>query len=161
MRLNLHDIAARIDAHLKRFEADKSGVNRDRGRGPSGLSWESRGRPFYRAGASAAGRYVYVRYVSYQGLSRLKRGEALAYLAWLDAGNVGTYAEQQREAAEVLCAGRHAALHMEAKQAEEFGRTVQLYRVACECGYRGCWLSSAEMAEQSHARHAEQQGGDR
>lgn len=83
--VKLRDIAAKIGAHLKRFEADKLGVNKDdRGDG-TGC------RPYYIAGAGVAGRYVWVRYVSYQGAQHLTREEALAYLAWLDAGNVGRH----------------------------------------------------------------------
>ena len=39
-------------------------------------------------------------YVSYQGEASLKKAEAEAYLAWLDAGNVGRHYEQQRSAKE-------------------------------------------------------------
>lgn len=91
-REKLADIAARINAHLKRFEADKDGVNKDdRGDGMGH-------RPFYHSGSGAAGRYVWVRYVSYQGGAHLAREEALTYLDWLDAGNVGTHYAMRRAA---------------------------------------------------------------
>lgn len=55
---------------------------------------------------------------------------------------------------------RHAPLFMETKQGEHpealgTSYVMQLYRVACACRIRGCWYSSAEQAEQAHARHAE------
>lgn len=85
------ELASKINAYLKRFEADKSGVNKpytDGGR--KGLV------PYYNAGAYAAGGRVLVIYVSYQGRTGLTIAEAEAYLAWLDAGNVGRHFEQQQ-----------------------------------------------------------------
>lgn len=77
----LRDIAAGIDAHLRRFEADPN-INT--------LSMK-RTLAYYHARARVAGRYVGVMYVSYQDWCRLTRDEAEAYLAWLDAGNVGQH----------------------------------------------------------------------
>lgn len=79
--MKTQEIAARISKHLKRFEADstinvKQDVRID--------------RPYYNATVTA-GNGVYVTYISYQGSTRLTRDEAAAYLAWLDAGNVGTH----------------------------------------------------------------------
>ncbi len=88
----IDEIGDRIHAHLDRFEKDPK-INVVRG-GP--------GKPgegtlnFYHVNAWGAGRYVGVRYVSYQGGSMLKKDEAAAYLAWLDAGNIGTHYDQQR-----------------------------------------------------------------
>ena len=75
--MTLTEIAARIDAHLKRFEA----VPLAR---------------YYFARAYRAGKYVLVTYVTYRGHSSLTRSEALAYLAWLDSGKIGTHWESQR-----------------------------------------------------------------
>lgn len=86
----LTEIAERINAHLKRFEADPDINHRD-GR-PGGL------QPYYKANARRTGRFVRVTYVSFQGHPTLTRDEALAYLAWLDAGHVGRHWKQQREA---------------------------------------------------------------
>jgi len=83
----LDEIAAKINTHLKRFEADKK-INR------TDPTYKT--RPYYWAGSSSTGRRVRVCYVSYQGGTNLTRDEALAYLAWLDAGNVGTHYKQQR-----------------------------------------------------------------
>lgn len=84
----LTQIAKRIDEHLDRFEADITGVNK---------KCEKYGvYPYYRASAYRAGNRVAVTYVSYQGSTTLKKDEALEYLAWLDAGNVGRHYEQQR-----------------------------------------------------------------
>lgn len=80
----LREIAARISAHLKRFEADKTINAVDPSR-------KMAIPPYHQAGAVASGRWVYVRYVSFQGNANLSRSDAERYLAWLDAGNVGTH----------------------------------------------------------------------
>lgn len=77
------EIATRIGAHLHRFEADPeiNKVNKEYGT-----------RHYYVAGAWAASPgWIGVRYVSYQGSTNLCKREAEKYLAWLDAGNVGTH----------------------------------------------------------------------
>lgn len=91
--MKLAEIAERINAHLKRFEKDPK---------TNPLDPKYKTRPFYVASASApkGARTVAVLYVCYQGASKLDREDALAYLAWLDAGNVGRHYEQQREAKE-------------------------------------------------------------
>jgi len=71
------EIAARIDAHLKRFEADLAPL--------APMS------PYWHANAHAAHGWIYVCYVSYQGYSALRKADALAYLEWLDAGYVGRH----------------------------------------------------------------------
>jgi len=49
-------------------------------------------RPYYGAGAwYSGGSKLGVRYISYQSQTFLTRSEAEAYLAWLDAGNVGRH----------------------------------------------------------------------
>lgn len=80
----LEVIAARINAHLQRFEADKeiNAIPPDRRLGIP---------PYCRPSAVASGRFVYVCYVSFQGQVHLNRIDANRYLAWLDAGNVGTH----------------------------------------------------------------------
>lgn len=78
----LAEIAARIDAHLKRFEKDPV-INASVVKGGR--------RPYYGAGAGVAGAYVSVTYISYQGSTTFDRDEAERYLAWLDAGNVGPH----------------------------------------------------------------------
>lgn len=90
--LKLKEIAARINAHLKRFEADRE-INKP---GPP-VNGHQQLHPYYHANAGYhGGRYVRVLYISFQGSSTLTRDEAVAYLAWLDAGNVGTHFKQQR-----------------------------------------------------------------
>lgn len=88
---SLAELGELIDAHLKRFEAaDEKKHPKDSDR-----------RHFWQAGAHAAkgARFVYVRYISYQGSSHLTREQATRYLAWLDAGNVGRHFEAFREKA--------------------------------------------------------------
>ena len=78
----LGEIASRIDAHLKRFAVDPA-INKIAGRhGEAG---------YYHSSAYTAGRYVRVRYVSYRNTVSLSKPAALAYLAWLDDGNVGKH----------------------------------------------------------------------
>lgn len=76
----LQEIAASIKAHLKRFEASPT-VNVE----------VNMRKPYYFANAWRSGRYVAVVYVSYQSPRCMEKTEALAYLTWLDAGNVGTH----------------------------------------------------------------------
>jgi hypothetical protein len=82
--LKLSEIADRIDAHLKRFEASGA-INKSVRRNRVDT------RPYCDACAYSIGRYVFVRYVSYQGATSMKRDEAEKYLAWLDSGNVGKH----------------------------------------------------------------------
>jgi hypothetical protein len=87
--MKLGEIAERIDAHLKRFERDKE-VNAPVKHNAMSL------RPFFNASAFAAGRYVCVKYISYQATQSLSKSDAGKYLAWLDAGNVGRHYEALR-----------------------------------------------------------------
>jgi hypothetical protein len=86
----LTEIAARIRAHLKRFEADPA-INK--------LDPHYRTRTYYCVNAYRGGRYVSVSYVNYQGATALERERAERYLAWLDAGNVGTHWECEKQEA--------------------------------------------------------------
>jgi len=61
---------------LKRMEADPKINN------PTWL---------YSTGAHAAGSKVNVAYIRYQGSSHISKADALAYLEWLDGGNVGDH----------------------------------------------------------------------
>lgn len=80
-RPTLKELAARISAHLTRFEWDPT-INRR----VQGL------QPYYRAGAwYTGGAKILVKYIAYQHGTYLTRTEAEAYLTWLDAGNVGTH----------------------------------------------------------------------
>lgn len=89
-RMSMKELAARISAHLARFEADPK-INAPIQRDTMELL------PFYNAGTYyGRGAKIGVRYISYQGHSSLSRDEALAYLEWLDAGNVGKHQDQQR-----------------------------------------------------------------
>jgi hypothetical protein len=82
--MKLAEIAQRIDAHLRRFEHDKS-INKDISKEGTGLHL------YYDAGAGASGRFVHVTYVRYREPNHLTREQATAYLDWLDAGNIGTH----------------------------------------------------------------------
>jgi hypothetical protein len=83
--VTLTEIAEKIDAHLKRLEADTDGFN-------SWIDGKTNGhRPFYFAGACRVGAYVHVCYVIYQGGRTLTKAQAAEYLAWLDAGNEGSH----------------------------------------------------------------------
>lgn len=82
--MTLQEIAAQIDAHLTRFERDPK-------TNPVDPKYHT--MPFYCASAHAPprARTVAVVYVAYQGDRKLDREQAERYLAWLDAGNVGTH----------------------------------------------------------------------
>lgn len=80
----LAEIAERILAHLKRIEKDLKLNPRRR---PGGLL------DYYNVNCFPAGARIEIVYVSYQGWSYISKVEALAYLAWLDAGNVGKHWE--------------------------------------------------------------------
>jgi len=86
--MKLKEIAGKIHQHLKRFEADAT-INAAIKRGGGSLSLS----PYYQAGSYATGKYVGVWYVSFHGTSYLTKQEAIRYLAWLDAGNVGRHYE--------------------------------------------------------------------
>lgn len=78
----LAEIAKRISEHLRRFEADKNGVNKENAQGL---------RPYYSSMSWASGSRVGVCYVSFQGREFLTKADASKYLAWLDAGNIGRH----------------------------------------------------------------------
>lgn len=85
--MKLDEIASRIKNHLVRLAEDKEWNRTTHG---SSIIWY--------AGVCRAGRFVMVRYVSYQDDNHITKQEAEAYLAWLDAGNKGRHWDQQREA---------------------------------------------------------------
>ena len=85
--MKLAEIAAGINAHLKRFEADPK-LNPPAGKYGNSL--------YYHARAYVGGRWVYVAYVSYHGSSNLSKADAERYLDWLNAGNIGRHWEALR-----------------------------------------------------------------
>lgn len=91
------ELAEKIREHLARFEADPV-INAERFFEHNGER-KSKGIPFFHANAYyPGGPRIGVVYVSYQGSTNLTRDEAEAYLAWLDAGNVGTHFRMKHEA---------------------------------------------------------------
>lgn len=100
--MKLADIAERINVHLQRMEHDPVlNPNREFVDG----EWRETGDPrrgtkrFYQSWSGPAGSRVRVTYVSYQGALMLRKEEAAAYLAWLDAGNNGTHHNMRSSAA--------------------------------------------------------------
>jgi hypothetical protein len=87
--MTLTEIAKEIGEYLKRFESDKT-INK--------INKRFHTSEYYHAHAYRGGRYVRVTYVSYQGASSLTKEEALKYLEWLRAGNVGRHWDMIREA---------------------------------------------------------------
>lgn len=85
MSLTLRQIADRINVHLKAMEGNPEVNRREES--------HSRLLPYWYSGAHAAGRYVGVTYVSFQGTSHLSKSEASIYLAWLDSGRRGKHWE--------------------------------------------------------------------
>ena len=97
--MKMKEIAERINAHLKRFEADPEINTEITYHSNRTGKQESAGHRFYYAGAYYhRGPKVSVTYISYQGHSNLSKDEALRYLEWLDAGNVGRHYEAFEEA---------------------------------------------------------------
>ena len=87
----LDECAERITAHLKRFEAD-AGINVAQKTGKLTL------KPYCVPGVQRHGTRLRIRYADPVGRgSLLTVNEARAYLAWLDAGNVGKHWESQKE----------------------------------------------------------------
>ena len=80
--MKLKDIAGKINEYLKRFEADAK-INKP--------SVAGRISPYYMSSAWSAGRYVQVRYISFQGVHSLTREQAEKYLAFLEQGGVGKH----------------------------------------------------------------------
>lgn len=91
--LTCREIADRIDAHLKRIEADPT-LNPEREKGGMKLA------TFWRATAGANGSWVFVYYFATHGATSLTRADAERYLQMLDAGFVGRHFEALRQQAE-------------------------------------------------------------
>lgn len=100
----LQQIAERICAHLKRFEADPV-INRHREYDKEKKEWvdlpigeKQKGMgTYYNPNAYGSGAKLFIRYISFQGSGRsMTKAEGLEYLAWLDAGNVGTHREWEK-----------------------------------------------------------------
>lgn len=86
---SITEVASRIQAHLTRFENDK--VINAAARTPHAPVTSDALKPYYMARAWAAGPRVRVLYVNYQGSVTLTKAQAVAYLSWLDKGNVGRH----------------------------------------------------------------------
>jgi len=92
----LVELEKRITAHLKRFEKDPK-INPPR-------PHASGTHRYYEPNAYVVGSKIGIRYICYQGFGfPLGRAEALEYLRWLDAGNVGDHYDHRR------ITGRHHA----------------------------------------------------
>ena len=115
--MTLTEIAAKINAHLMRFEADKT------------INANAKGQPYYHAGCCRAGSYVQVKYVSYQGETNISRADALAYLAWLDAGNVGKHYAMPNKPAEAEDASAGTYVY---RVVDGYGGNPELHRVAVQ-----------------------------
>ena len=85
----MKELASRINAHLKRFEADKK-IN--------AINPIYKTSSYYYAWATyTSGSRIQITYLAYQGPSHITREEANIYLKWLDAGNVGRHWEALRK----------------------------------------------------------------
>lgn len=78
--MKLREIASRIGAHLERFEAD-----------PDICFGASMAAKYVRPDVYATRTCLQIRYVSVREYRQLTKADAIDYLAWLDAGNVGTH----------------------------------------------------------------------
>ena len=86
--MKMKELGDRIEAHLKRFESDPA-INV--------VNLESRSRDYYYAYTVSGRKYIRIRYILYHPEYTLTREEAEAYLAWLDAGNVGQHYVMEME----------------------------------------------------------------
>jgi len=74
------EIALKISEYLSRFEEAKYKTVRGDNK-------------YYHAHAWNTGRYVAIRYISYQCQSNLSKDEAMKYLKWLYDGNIGKHTD--------------------------------------------------------------------
>lgn len=82
--LTTKQIASRIDAFLKGFEKDSNiNICRDG-------AWD-----YFMPNVQSRGRWVWVEYAP-PTISALSKPSAIRYLAWLEAGNIGTHRDAQR-----------------------------------------------------------------
>lgn len=95
--LTTREIAARITKHLQRFEKDpainvRKIFNKEtRQWEPTVKHGEGLGQYYWANASHEHGQKVGILYISYQGRTKLSKEDALKYLAWLDAGNVGKH----------------------------------------------------------------------
>ena len=89
--MKLKDIAERIDEYLKKFELDPTLAKKKLPEMSHAIT------RFYNPSAHRVGRYVGVKYLSFQAQFNLNREEAERYLAWLDDGNKGKHFEMDRD----------------------------------------------------------------
>jgi hypothetical protein len=88
--MTITQIAAKIDAHLKRWQADPA-INK------TIHQREMRLKTFCMAGCHRAGRFIQITYVSYIGHHSLVKFQAEKYLEWIEAGNVGYHWDAMEE----------------------------------------------------------------
>lgn len=89
------ELGQKIDRHLKRIERDPK-LNPGRRFDKEKDAWipdEMGVRDYYGANAHGDRHRVRISYITYQAASFLPIEDAEKYLAWLDAGNVGSHHE--------------------------------------------------------------------
>jgi hypothetical protein len=87
------DLGEKINVHLQRFQRDPK-INPSKRYDNTTKTWVSDEhgiREYFGAKAFSDRRRVRIVYVSYHGASFLSIEDAKKYLAWLDAGNVGSH----------------------------------------------------------------------
>lgn len=82
--MKLKEIAEKINAHLKRWEADPV-INKNTKPDRSGSS------DYYDARAWASGARVGIQYIGYQGFSHMSKAEAEEFLSLIEGGYVGKH----------------------------------------------------------------------
>lgn len=83
-KLKLREISEKILTYLRSFENNPS-INKVR------ENYPMKTRDYFCTNSWAGKKYVYVKYISYQGAAGLNKQQAIEYLKWLDNGNVGTH----------------------------------------------------------------------
>ena len=84
--MKIKEIATEINRALTRWERDPA-LN------PADPTYHT--KPYCMARAFASSNRVFVVYVGYQGSCSLTKAQALAYLEWIRAGNVGSHYDME------------------------------------------------------------------
>jgi hypothetical protein len=131
--MKLSEIAEKIGVYLKRFEKNPK-INK--------LNTKYKTHPYFHANVRQAGNKVAITYVSYQGSAKIDKKEALRYLAWLDAGNVGDHRDCRKDrdfkdpnAGKPECAGCGAVFGARTRRASVLCGTGEVEVCASDRGY--------------------------
>lgn len=136
-QITLINIACDIAAHLKRFAGDLR-INRPVSIASDPTTLQS---PYMFTSVSSQRGSVWVVYDNMRGGHRLTRAEAEAYLAWLDAGNVGTHLDMAKSAKSTTAAAPSLATEVDSVVSRSCDFCGTMNKVAVSEQYRACvWI---------------------